>query len=82
MALRNEKSSDRASTAEKILSLNNESVVISSIPCLIKELKERYNIEKKPWELSAILKEDLGMRYRRIKGVTMNTNCEKNLVLR
>jgi len=56
--------------------------MISSIQSLAKELKERFDIDKKPWELSEILKEDLGMRYRRIKAVTTNTNSEKNLVLR
>ena len=62
--------------------MSEKKQVISSIPRLGKELKEQFNIEKKPWQLASILKEDLGMRYRRIKAVTTNTNCEKNLVLR
>ena len=38
------------------------------------ELKRNY--------LAQILKENVGMRYKKIKPITVNTNSEKNLVLR
>ena len=59
-----------------------ETKIISSIPSLVIALKERYDIDKKPWQLAPILKEDLGMSYRKIKPLSMNTNSERNLVLR
>ena len=82
IAKRDEKARERALIVEKISELNTEDKVISSIPSLSKYLKENFEIEKKPWELAKILKEDLGMQYRKIKPLSMNTNSERNLVLR
>ena len=62
--------------------LNDKNVVISSLSSLASHLKETYQMDKKPWFLASILKEDLGMRYRTIKPMSMNTNSERNLVLR
>ena len=62
-AKKDEKDRERAFVAEKIAELNKEDQVIKSIPSLEKYLKENFNIEKKPWELAKILKEDLGMQY-------------------
>ena len=64
------------------MELSEKIGAISSIPYLIKLLKENYDIKKKAWELAPILKDDLGMTYRKIKPVTMNTNSERNQVLR
>jgi hypothetical protein len=40
--------------------------MISSIPSLSRHLKEAFDIDKKPWYLAKILRDDLGMRYRKI----------------
>ena len=80
--LREEKIAERALVAEKISQINEESEIISSIPSLASHLKETWGIDKKPGELAKVLKVDLGMRYRKIKGVSVNTNSERNLVLR
>ena len=77
-----EKDMERENIAKKIMELGEKYGAISSIPYLIKLLKENYDIKKKPWELAPILRDDLGMRYRKIKTVTMNTNSERNRVLR
>ena len=76
------KTAERDSVAQRISDINAKSELIRSIPSLAKHLKEKHNIEKKPWELASILKDDLGMRYRKIKPLSMNTNSERNLVLR
>ena len=82
IAKRDEKARERTLVGEKISELNRQDQVISSIPSLSKYLKEEFEMEKKPWELARILKEDLGMQYRRIKPLSTNTNSERNLVLR
>ena len=56
--------------------------MLSSVAALAKDLREHEGIDKKPWQLAKIMKEDLGMRYKKIKEVTVNTNSERNLVFR
>ena len=45
-------------------------------------LRENVNIIAKPHEVRKIMKDTLGMSYRKIKFMSIHTNSEKNLVLR
>ena len=77
-----ENAAERDHVSQKVQMLNDKDVVISSLDSLATHLKDTYQMDKKPWYLASILKEDLGMRYRSIKASSMNTNSERNLVLR
>lgn len=77
-----EKAAEKSLIAEKISEYQEEKQVISSVNSVAKHLKKHHEIDKKPWVLAQIMKEELGMRYRKIKMVTVNTNSERNLVLR
>ena len=56
--------------------------MISSVAEVQVYLKDEHNIDKKPWYIAKIMREQLGMRYRKIVPVSMKTNSERNLVLR
>ena len=57
-------------------------VTIESTEAVIKILKDNVNITAKPYEVRKIMRETLGMSYRKIKPMSIHTNSEKNLVLR
>ena len=77
-----EKERRKESICEYICNLNNKGSVISSTRSLQSKLKEKKDMELKRNYLAQILRENVGMRYKKIKPITVNTNSEKNLVLR
>ena len=62
--------------------MNKLNVVIDSVKAIQGALSYGCEIEAKLWEIQRIMKEDLHMRYRRIKSISNNGNSAKNLVLR
>ena len=82
VAQRGQKERRKESICEYICDLNNKGSVISSTRSLQSKLKEEKDMELKRNYLAQILKENVGMRYKKIKPITVNTNSEKNLVLR
>ena len=82
VAQRGQKERRKESICEYICNLNNKGSVISSTRSLQNKLKEEKDMELKRNYLAQILKENVGMRYKKIKPITVNTNSEKNLVLR
>ena len=45
-------------------------------------LQEEYGIEAKEKEIKSVLRDDLNMRYKKIREVSIYSNSERNLVLR
>ena len=82
VAQRGQKERRKESICEYICDLNNKGSVISSTRSLQSKLKEEKDMELKRNYLAQILKDNVGMRYKKIKPITVNTNSEKNLVLR
>ena len=62
--------------------MNEANTFIDSTASVANHLLEEHNIKAKPREVRVIMRDELGMRYRKIKEVSPNANSEKNLVLR
>jgi hypothetical protein len=48
----------------------------------LKEVSQDKDIKTTAEEVRDVMREELGMRYRKIKTVSLHSNSEKNLVLR
>ena len=57
-------------------------VIIDSVKQVTTELKRRSSQEFKQHQVSKIMKEDMGLLYRRIQTVALHTNSDKNRILR
>ena len=62
--------------------LNGKREVIDSAAHVIKSLTKQHQIKTTELEVRDVMKLELGMRYRKIKIVSLHSNSEKNLVLR
>ena len=62
--------------------MNQYNVFIDSSRSVRSALKENTGIEAKESEIREIMREDLGMRYRKVKPVSIHGNSDKNLILR
>ena len=49
---------------------------------LNKTLQDEYGIEAKDRTIRSVMRDDLNMRYKKIKAVSIHANCAKNLILR
>ena len=72
----------RKEIVETIDTMNNNNQIISSIKELQEIFKNEKHMEVKQREMSAIIKNELRMSYRKIKEISKHSNSEKNLVLR
>ena len=61
---------------------NDFGCIIDSAKAVANELSANRAEQIKESEVRSVMKEDLGMRYRKIKTVSLHSNSEKNLVLR
>ena len=77
-----QKLEQRDDIVEFIANLNEQNQVIDSVEALQKIMRKEKNVKVKQKELSSIMKNQLGMSYRKIKMITLKTNSERNLVLR
>jgi hypothetical protein len=62
--------------------LNARREVIDSAAHVIKSLYKEHPIKTTEQEVRDVMRKELGMRYRKIKQVSLHSNSEKNLVLR
>ena len=62
--------------------LSHKDVVIDSLEMLLRQLASEHGIKAGGPELRDILKEDLGMSYRKVVAISMQANSDKNLVCR
>ncbi len=62
--------------------MNDKSVFIKSAAHVAKEVEQQENILAKPHVVAAVMRENMGMRYRRIKQISMKQNSDRNILLR
>jgi len=62
--------------------MNDENIFIKSAAYVANEVEQQENVVAKPHIVAAIMKDNMGMRYRRIKQISMKQNSDKNLLLR
>ena len=82
MIKRDEEKQHREDIAEVVSEMNKYDVVIDSVVAVQKGLKEGYDMEAKTKTIRSVMKQELGMRYRKIVSVSTTGNTPKNLVLR
>ena len=82
MMKRDTKKQHRVAVAEAVSEMNQYDVVIDSAAGVKKGLKDGYDIDAKINIIRSVMKQDLGMRYRKIQTVSNTGNTPKNLVLR
>jgi hypothetical protein len=56
--------------------------IIDSVASVSKRVIDQDNDDTKPYLIARIMREDLGLRWRKVKDVSLNENSVKNLVLR
>ena len=64
------------------MSLNESKTIIDSAKSIVDKLDGLAEAPVTEKLVRSVMKEELGMRYRRIKTVSLHSNSEKNLVLR
>ena len=67
---------------EAVVEMNQYNVIINSAKAVRKALMENYDLDATEREVRQVMREDLGMRYRKLVPVSIHGNSEKNLVLR
>jgi hypothetical protein len=60
----------------------DDNSVIDSVKEMIKTVDDQVSTQLKPLEMRKIMREDLGLRWKKIKEVSLHENSIKNLVLR
>ena len=72
----------RKEIAEAVAEMNKYDVVIDSAAAIQKCLKDGYDVVAKENTIRSVIREELGMRYRKIVSISSSGNTPKNLVLR
>ncbi len=72
----------RASIADHIQTLVDKNAFIESREQMQQELEKTLGVKVEIWKLGQIMREDLGLRYKKIKQISLHDNSVKNLVLR
>ncbi len=79
---RDEKQRRKEQIAGFVEGLNAERVVIDNAAQIVTDVGAQLGIETTEWEARSVMREELGMRFRKIKTVALHSNSERNLVLR
>ena len=72
----------RKSIENTVVSLNESNSIIDSAKSIVDKVDGLAEAPVSEQLVRSVLKEELGMRYRKIKTVSLHSNSEKNLVLR
>lgn len=70
MAEQDRKTEYDGQVGEAIADMYKSKVYFSSVKYIQELLKEDYNLEVKPWRLMHLMHHNLGMRYKKVKGVS------------
>ena len=65
----------RGKIASGIQKMNDDNKIIDSVAMLSKTLQEEYGIEAKEKEIKSVLRNDLNMRYKKIREVSVGILC-------
>jgi len=69
-------------TKAVVQGLNENQEVIDSVAHVQKTIKSQHGQNLKPWQIRRVMKEELGMSYKKIKPVAWQANSTRNLILR
>ena len=62
--------------------MKEDNYFIDNIASVLKKIKKDLSMEAKAPGVRTIMKEDMGMSYRKVHPVPWHANSEKNLILR
>ena len=82
MSLEDAASDHRLRIAEVVEGLNQQHAFIDSASSVQKILLEDHQIKSKGREVRDVMRQELDMRFRKVKPVSIHANSKKNLVLR
>jgi hypothetical protein len=82
MNLREEKGRRRQVIQEKVTEMNQLNVFVDSAAFVQKELLKDKELLATEQEITKVMREDLGMRYKKLVPISIHGNSAKNLVLR
>ena len=77
-----ERDKNRQTVAKEVEEMLDQDLHISSLSMIKNHLKESKDIDVKDWLLKDIMREELDLRYKRIKEVSWQGNSDKNKILR
>ena len=67
---------------EQVDSMVKDHTFVDSVAMVKEKLEEATSHTWKSWEIKHVLRDELHMRYKKIKHVSVHANSQKNLVLR
>ena len=62
--------------------LGKQGTIIDSVTAVNTHLFKEHHIDTKDWIVRSIMKNELDMKYKKIKAVSIHANSYKNLVCR
>ena len=72
----------RVRISAAVTQMNTSDEVIDSVAMATKHIREQHQLEATEREVASMMRDDLGMRYKKIKAASLHANSVKNLVLR
>ena len=60
--------------------LDNEPIMNRQM--IITQVDEQENIQLKPWEVSQMMRNDMNMRFKKIKDISWQQNSDQNMLCR
>jgi hypothetical protein len=82
MDQREEKARKREVIRQKVIEMNQLNVFVDSAEHVRRALQEDLGLEATVQEIRTVMREDLGMKYRKVVPTSIHGNSVKNLVLR
>ena len=62
--------------------LNDQDKIIDSVEYVCGKIAQKHNITPKSWVVKRVMKQELGMSYKKIASIAWKANSERNLILR
>ena len=82
IAERDQREEKRHQIADAIVEMNKRDVFIDSVAQVSKELEGEKCPAVKGHVIRSIMRQDLGMRYKKIAAISWTANSHRNLILR
>ena len=82
LSLEDAASAYRQKITEVVEGLNQQHAFIDSASSVQKILLEEHQVKSKGWEVLDVMRQELDMRFKKVKPVSIHANSKKNLVLR
>jgi hypothetical protein len=82
LSTRETKEQERAKIKSIVQEMVEKDQVLDSVEMVTKEIKSSHGVEAKASLVQKVMRVDLGLRWRKIKEVSLQENSVRNLVLR